>query len=125
MYVYKLLQVVAMAHKKAYDSNVEKLMKCLPMDDTLFIAKLSVHNLLPGDTGSKVVLQVTQAEKALYFLSHVIKPALDIDDISGFNNLLLIMEDCGYDHVKYLSCKIKSEICKPGDIKSDISGIFI
>ena len=125
MYVYRLLQVVAMAHKKAYDSHVEILIKCLPMDDALFITKLSSHNLLPGDNPSKIKSLSTPAEKASYFLTHVIQPSLDIDDISDFDNLLSVMEDCGYNYVKKLSCKIKSEIYKPADIKSGISGTFV
>ena len=94
---------------------VEKLVKCLPMDDTQFIAKLSAKQLLPGDIGNKIEQLQTQAEKASYFLAHVIKPALDIDDFHDFRNLLSIMQNCDYNHVKRLSCQIEQDMnLKPG-----------
>ena len=96
---------------------VEKLVKCLPMDDTLFTTKLSTHKLLPGNTDSLLKALPTQATKAAYFLDHVIKPALEIDDTSSFDDLLSIMEHCGYAHVEKLSHKIKAEINKESDIK--------
>ena len=111
-----------MAHVRAYRGHVKKLVKCLPMDDTHFITELSAEELLPGDTDSKIKAKATQVEKALYFLDHVIKPALDIDDTSGFDNLLSIMETCGYTHVQKLAVTIKSEMDKPDEIKSHTSG---
>ena len=101
-----------MAHTKAYSNHVEKLVKCLPMDDTHFITKLSAKQLLPGDTESKIKTLSTQADKASYFLSHVIKPALDIDETSYFVELLSIMQDCGYKHVEKLAVTIECEIDK-------------
>ena len=101
-----------MAHIKGYYNYVEKLMKCLPMDDTHFITKLSRQKLLPGNIQNKIETLSTQADKASYFLNHIIKPALEINDTSSFDRLLSVMQDCGYDHVQNLSCKIKSEIDK-------------
>lgn len=116
------MQVVAMAYVKAYYNHIEDLVKCLPMDDTHFISKLLSQQLLPGDTGEKIESKATQTEKALYFLSHVIKPALDIKMIENFQKLLSIMQDCGYYHVQSLSFKIKSEIDmtnKTGDVSGN------
>ena len=111
-----------MAYEKAYANHVEKLMKCLPMDDALFITSLCAHQLLPGDTRGKIESKATQTEKALYFLTHVIKPALDIKKTESFQKLLSIMQDCGYDHVQSLSSEIKCEIDKVNETKTDISG---
>ena len=108
-----------MTHKEAYDNHVEDLVKCLPMDDTLFVTTLSAHLLLPGDTENKIKSLDTQASKASYFLNHVIKPALDIKETASFEKLLFIMEECDYYHVQRLSCRIKSKIYKA---KSDASG---
>ena len=106
---------------EVYKKYTEKLVKCLPMDDTLFVTKLSHHNLLPGDTHNHLKKAATQPDKASYFLDHVIKPALDIDDTSSFDNLLSVMDQCGYTHVKTLASKIKSEIkmndSEPGSYK--------
>ena len=96
----------------AYEKYVDKLVKCLPMDDAVFITELTKCKLLPGDTSSQLEALPTQAKKALYFLNHVIKPALDIEDISNFEHLLSVMEHCGYPHVEKLACEIKSEIDK-------------
>ena len=83
-----------MAHREAYDNHVKKLVICLPMDDAHFITALSAQKLLPGDTKNKIEKLSTQAEKASYFLSHVINPALDIDDTCNFETLLTIMQNC-------------------------------
>ena len=106
---------MAMAEKpplRTYEEYIEKLVKCLPMDDTLFITKLFACKLLPGDTNSQLKALPTQVAKASYFLDHVIKPALEIDDTSSFDKLLSVMEHCGYAHVEKLACKIKSETSK-------------
>ena len=104
-----------MAHIRAYQNHLEKLVKCLPMDDTHFITKLSAQQLLPGDTESRIKALSTQADKASYFLTHVIQPALDIDETSDFDKLLSIMHICGYNHVQKLAVIIKSEIDKSDD----------
>ena len=89
------------------------------MDDAHFITRLSAQILLPGDTENKIKILPTPAEKALYFLSHVIKPALDIGDTSEFEKLLTIMQNCGYIHVQKLASTIKFEIDRK---KSNASG---
>ena len=104
-----------MAYIRTYQNHVEKLVKCLPMDDAHFITKLSAQQLLPGDTENKIKPLSTQADKASYFLNHVIKPALDINETSSFNKLLCIMQDCGYIHVQKLAVTIKCEIDKSDD----------
>ena len=96
--------------KKNYVNYIDKLVKCLPMDDILFITKLSTQQLLPGDTEDKIKALSTPANKASYFLNHVIKPALDIDDTSGFRKLLSVMQECDYEHVKKLSSQISDDI---------------
>ena len=103
-----------MTHKEAYDDFLQKLVKCLPMNDTHFIAKLSQKKLLPGDTKSKIEALPTAAKKVEHLLDNVIKTALDIDDHSSFDELLSVMENCGYGHVEKLSNKIKSKIHKSG-----------
>ena len=101
-----------MSLKAIYINYIDKLVKCLPMDDTCFITKLSTQRLLPGDTESNIKSLSIQTEKALYFLSHVIEPALDIDDTSGFKKLLSVMQECDYEHVKKLSSQISDDIVK-------------
>ena len=111
-----------MAHIQAYQNHLEKLVKCLPMDDTYFITKLSAQELLPGNTDSKIKALSTQADKAMYFLSNVIKPALDIAETSNFNQLLSVMEKSGFTHVQKLAVTIKQEVGKTSKRKSQKSG---
>ena len=87
------------------------------MDDFLFISKLSECQLLLRHTNEALR---TQVAKASYFLDHVIKPALDIDDTSSFDNLLSVMEHSDYTNVKILASIIKSEFDKEADIKPGV-----
>ena len=102
-----------MAYKEIFQRYFGKLIACLPMEDSLFLAKLSEYSLIPGDTKDKIKSKDTQAEKAEYFISHVIKPSLEVDDID-FDKLLSVMSESGYRHVKELSYTIKSEIASLG-----------
>ena len=107
-----------MTCKEAFDKYFEEVVKCLPMNDALFIAKLSKFNLLPGNTNDQLQALPTQADKVLHFLNHVIKPALAINDTTSFDNLLSVMEQCDYDHVKRIACMIKSQLYKGNNIES-------
>ena len=118
-YLLLLLQVVTMAQKVVYEKYVNKLGKCLPMDDNIFIAKLSIHKLLPGDINDRLKALPTPVAKASYLLDHVVEPALEIDDTSSFDYLLSVMEHCGYSHVEKLAREIKSVIDK-ANISNDI-----
>lgn len=95
---------------EAYKKYFDQLVKCLPMDDTLFTAALSTHNLLPSNTSNTIGALPTVADKASCFLNTVIKRALDIDDSSSFDNLLNVMERCGFEHIVNLASAMKSEI---------------
>ena len=102
---------------KAYKKYYERMVHCLPMNDARFVAKLSSHELLPGDTEDQLETKTTSAAKAAYFLSHVVKRALDGNDTSSFNNLLSVMESCDYADLNKLAHKIKSKINKASDIE--------
>ena len=109
-----------MTHKEAFDKYSEELVKCLPMNDTFFIAKLSTFNLLPGNINNQLKALPTQPDKAMYLLDHVIKPALATSDTNSFENLLSVMEQCDYDHVRKIACQIKSQMNKANDIESSM-----
>ena len=124
VYLYTYRSFI-MAHRKAYDNHVENLVKCLPMEDAHFITTLSAQKLLPGDNENKIEKLSTQAEKASYFLKHVIKPALDIDETSDFEKLLIIMQNCGYNHVQKLAGTIKLEIDNSNETRPPVSGMYV
>ena len=96
------------------------------MEDGCFLAKLTEHNLLPGDTKDKVKSKTTQADMAEYFISHIITPALEVGSTECLDKLLLVMGESGYDHVKKLSCKIKSEIAnRRENSKTSMSCLYL
>ena len=102
-------RTVDMACKEVFQRYFGKLTACLPMEDSLFLVKLSECSLIPGDTKDKIKSKDTQADKAEYFISHVIKPSLEVGD-TDFDKLLAVMSESGYRYLKELSCTIKSEI---------------
>lgn len=97
-------------YKQVYTSFIAKLVTNLPMDDKSFIDKLSDEHFLPGDTQSAIESLPTQAEKSLYFLSHVIEPSLDIGMTESFDTLLNIMGSHKDTDVRKLAALIKDEI---------------
>lgn len=80
-----------------------QLLAILPMNDATFISKLYSVQLLPGNIKSQVESQPTQADKAVYFLDHVIKPSVTSGIGRSFENLLTVMEDSEHDGVKELA----------------------
>ena len=125
------MQVIAMAQKPAivvFEEYAKEMIKCLPMNDPIFIADLFVNNLLSGDTKDELDDIPGRANEAQYLLYDVIKPSLDIDDTSSFNRLLSVMEHCDYQNVHTLSREIKSYLdkrsgIKPGTVYSKINVI--
>ena len=103
---------MARVYKQVYSSYMAKLVKCLPMDDPLFIAELSTENLLPGNTQATIQSLPTSADKSSYFLTQIIKPAIDTESTSSFDKLLIIMENCEFLHVQQLARNIKADIAK-------------
>ena len=87
------------------------LIKVLPMDDITFIGQLYSQDLLPGDLKGKVKSHSTQAEKASYFLDHVIEPSLSTSDSKeSFERLISVMKRYNTPAVKELASKIRGEL---------------
>ena len=95
---------------KVYKDNYESLVKILPMDDTLFTAKLTSKSLLPENIDSKINSLPTKADKAEHFLKHVIKPSLDVNDTEDLNNLISVMENTDYKPLNKVAAKMKKEL---------------
>ena len=87
-----------------------KLVKTLPMNDVIFMAKLYSRGLLHGDLKEAIQSLPTSVNKSSYFLDNAIKPSLTYDDASGFDVLLNIMEDSEYESVKELAKLIRHSI---------------
>lgn len=101
-----------MSTSKVFKEFYSKLVETLPMNDALFIAKLYSHDLLPDDTKEHVQSLPTRADKAMYFLDHVIKPSVTTSVGSSFDQLLNVMEDSEYQGVKELAKLIRTSLRK-------------
>jgi len=110
-----------MSGSEVFQSFFATLAKSLPMDDPIFIAELFSHGLLPGDHYDQVESRSTRAEKAVYFLNHVIKPSL-ITDGGSFNGLLNVMEDSEFPNAKILAQQIRSKL-KEGLVNDDSTAV--
>jgi len=106
-----------MSTSEVFKQFFATLVKSLPMGDSIFVAELFSHDLLPGDHYDQVESQSTRADKAVFFLNHVIKSSLITDD-GSFNELLNVMEGSEYCNVKELAQQILSKL-KEGPVNDD------
>ena len=67
-----------MSSEEVFKKYGIKLCKILPMDDPIFLEMLLNHDILPGDSRDKLEAQKTKAEKANYYIQHVIKPSANL-----------------------------------------------
>ena len=91
---------------------IDKLVKALPMDDVIFTTKLASNGILPDSVAAHIESLPTQPDKANYYLKNVIKTSLDIDETDEFNELITVMEKCGYSYVERMTNKMKSDLDK-------------
>jgi len=96
-----------MSTSEVFQQFYAKLVKTLPMDDTLFIADLFSEGLLPGNLKDQIQKKSTSADKAMHFLDNGIKPGLT-SDVGSFNKLLNVMKGSEYGEVKELAQKISA-----------------
>ena len=101
-----------MSTSEVFKEFYSKLVKILPMNDALFIAELYSRGLLPDDAKEHVQSLPTTANKAMYFLDHVIKPNVTIGVGSSFDQLLNVMEDSQDQCVKELAKLIRTSLRK-------------
>ena len=99
---------------KVYQKYYVELVRCLPMDDVVFIGELFKNELLPSDLKAKLKSSSTSTskEKAAKFLDDVIEPALNAENNNGemYFTLLSVMKESEYDNVKKLAETIISEL---------------
>jgi len=91
------------------DQFVPELLQMLPMNDTVFIAKLIIAGLLPGNLKTTMKLLPTAADKADYFLDEVIFPDLDVG-ARKLNCLLKIMKETEDPYLITVASKIESSL---------------
>ena len=96
-----------MSTSEVFQQFYVKLVKKLPMDDSLFTAELFACGLLPGDLKQQINAKNTPVDKATCFLDHKISSDVSVDNSTSFNKLLDVMEDGGNDSLKELAEEIK------------------
>ena len=106
-----VITVSEMSTSEVFKEFYCKLVETLPMNDALFIAKLYSCDLLPDDIKEHVhsVSLPTKANKAMYFLDHVIKPSVTTGVGSSFDQLLNVMEDSEHQGVKEVAKLIRTK----------------
>ena len=107
-----------MSTSEVFQQFYVKLVKKLPMDDSLFTAELFACGLLPGDLKQQINAKNTPVDKATCFLDHEIKSDVSVGNSTSFNKLLDVMEDSGNDSLKELAEEIKTAL-KEGPVNTN------
>ena len=107
-----------MSTSEVFQQFYVELVTILPMNDSLFLAKLFAHGLLPGDLKQQINAKNTPVDKATCFLDHKISSDVSVGNSTSFNKLLDVMEDSGNDSLKELAEEIKIAL-KRGPLNTD------
>ena len=96
-------RVVLSARDAIKHFNV-KLVQQLPLDDVVFFTKAKQANLFPSNTGDSIKAKHTSADKASYFLQHVVEPGAK----EYLPKLLKVMKESGFANVVRLAHDIQA-----------------
>jgi len=110
MMIYIIFTDEEMSTSEVFKHFYVKLVRMLPMNDAIFMAKLFSAKLLPGDVKYQVESMSTQADKATHFLDRVIQPSVTSGVGRHFYDLIKVMEDSEYNGVKELAKLIRNEL---------------
>jgi len=86
-----------------------QLLEVMPMGDAIFISRLFAADLLPGNLKAEIKSLPTSADKADYFLDHMIFPNLNNDN-TNLRKLLTVMEKSNNVAVKNVATEVKRAI---------------
>ena len=112
-----------MSTSEVFQRFYEKLVTMLPMDDSLFLAKLFGCGLLPGNCKQQIKAEKTPVDKATCFLDHRISSDVSVGDSTSFNKLLSVMENSGFENLKALAGEIKTALKpQPAVYRNDFAG---
>ena len=99
-----------MSTSEVFKQFYVELVTILPVDDTMFLAKLFSCDLLPGNLMNEIKAERTPADKAMCFLNGKINRDISNGDVRSFNKLLDVMEESRNDSLKVLAMKIKTAV---------------
>ena len=92
-----------------FEHYYQALIFLLPMKDDNFMEELCKHDLLTEDVKHELEKLSERRSITSYFLDNVIRAGLAVGDKKCFDNLLTVMNNSKYDHVKDLAKQIESE----------------
>ena len=98
--------------KEVFQRFYVELVRALPINDAVFVAKLYSYQLLDHDLKSEIEALTTTIEKSQHFLDKSIYPSIDTDDHKRFDNLLIVMETSDDTSVIELAKMIRSSLRK-------------
>lgn len=77
------------------------------MDDEAFQGQLAAKRILPSGVKAHINFYLTRSDKVAYFLQHVIRPSVEVNETEEFNNLIATMEKSEYPLIQRLATKMK------------------
>ena len=92
-----------------FEQYYQGLIFSLPMKDINFMEDLFKYDLFPEDVKYRLEELPEHKDRTSYFLDNIIKAELAVGDKTCFVNLLTVMNNSKYDHVKELAKQIESE----------------
>ena len=99
-----------MSAMKVLQKFYMELITILPMDDTMFLAKMYSRQILNHELKSSIQAISTQEDKAVFFLDHVIAPSVSMDHNEHLDALLNCMEEVEDLAVTTLAQRIRKDL---------------
>ena len=97
--------------KTVYRKHYHKLVRALPMDDALFIAKLYSKKFLPGDALYCIEARRSRAGKAEFFLENYVAKGFDESGENKlFSELLDLLNDSDDSVLRMVAANISREL---------------
>ena len=94
---------------EVFQDYYQALMFSLPMTNAKFLDDLYKHISIHENFKSNLESLTARKERTSYFLDHIMKPQISVDDNTSFVKLLNVMKKCNYDNVKDLAEQIEAE----------------
>ena len=101
----------------AYYLHKVRLLRKLPLEDPIFIAKLQEIGLLrDGDLVHVIHSKPTRKKKVEAFLMYAIEPSVECDETTELEKLLFVMERFN-DSCRRLACQIRNLLNTTNEIQ--------
>ena len=99
-----------MSAMKVLQKFYMELITALPLADTMFLAKMYSRQILTHELKLSIQAISTQADKAVFFLDHVIAPSVSMGYNEHLDALLNCMEEVEDLAVTTLAARIRKDL---------------